>query len=200
MERVRLVRLVGQVVVAAVLGGVLWSEGHASAGAALFLMLAVGFPAASWWLFERPRPVPAAAALEQRLRADACALAHHTALLGPGHPATLTSHDDLARGHLLAGRPELAIRHYQVALTYAIHASGPDGSETLRIRRRLAEAHRAAGHLPQAIAHLSRACADAARRYGPEHRTTSGCRAQLAAARAATAGSVPVGSAGADPR
>ncbi|MFC7327328.1 tetratricopeptide repeat protein [Marinactinospora rubrisoli] len=191
MERVRLVRSAGQIVVAAVLAGALWSEGHPVAALALFLLFAAGFPAASWWLFERPRRETGSSALRRRLDADACTLAYHAALLGPAHPATLASHDDLARDHLLAGRPERAIAHYQVALTYAIHATGADHSEALRIRRGLADAHRAAGDLPEAIAHLRRACADAARRYGPEHRTTSCCRAHLAEMRA-TATGVPV--------
>ena len=66
-------------------------------------------------------------------------------MLGPDHPGTLTSRNDLANAYQLAGRTAQAIRMHERTLADRERVLGPDHPHTLQSRNNLADAHRAAG-------------------------------------------------------
>ncbi|GLU48976.1 tetratricopeptide repeat protein [Nocardiopsis ansamitocini] len=134
----------GQIAIGLALGWVLWESGRPFLGVALALAVAVIIPGVTWWLFERRPPPPSGAALAKEISRDELLLGHHEELLGQAHPETLTSRNNLAFDYVLAGRLSEAIRHYEVALTFAIHVQGPHHPETLTVRRNLADAYRRA--------------------------------------------------------
>ena len=66
-------------------------------------------------------------------------------MLGPDHPDTLTSRNNLALAYLDAGRTAEAIALHEQNLAARERLLGPRHPDTLQSRNNLAEAHRAAG-------------------------------------------------------
>ncbi len=72
-------------------------------------------------------------------------LAARERALGPDHPDTLTSRNNLANAYQEAGRAAEAIPLHQQALAAFERVLGPDHPSTLISRNNLAAAYRAAG-------------------------------------------------------
>ena len=72
-------------------------------------------------------------------------------VLGPDHPATLTSRNNLAKSYLAAGRLFEAIALFKRTLADFERVLGPDHPDTLTSRNNLALAYRAAGRTAKAI-------------------------------------------------
>ena len=66
-------------------------------------------------------------------------------VLGPGHPGTLASRNNLATAYQEAGRAAEAIPLHQQTLADRERVLGPDHPDTLQSRNNLANAYRAAG-------------------------------------------------------
>ena len=66
-------------------------------------------------------------------------------MLGPDHPDTLTSRNNLALAYQEAGRAAEAIPLHEQTLAALERVLGPDHPYTLGSRNNLAAAHRAAG-------------------------------------------------------
>ena len=73
------------------------------------------------------------------------ALADRERVLGPDHPDTLDSRDNLALAYQAAGRTDEAIPLHEQALAAYERVLGPDHPDTLTSRNNLANAYRAAG-------------------------------------------------------
>ena len=112
-------------------------------------------------------------------------LADRERVLGPDHPGTLTSRNDLAAAYWDAGRAAEAIVLHERALADRERVLGPDHPGTLASRNNLAEAYRAAGRAAEAIGLHERTLADHERTLGPDHPDALQSRDNLAAARAA---------------
>ena len=80
------------------------------------------------------------------------AVEHLGEVLGPDHPDTLTSRNNLAYAHESAGRLDQAIALYEQTLTDSERVLGPDHPSTLTSRNNLAYAHQAAGRSEDATA------------------------------------------------
>ena len=72
-------------------------------------------------------------------------------MLGPDHPNTLTSRNNLAYAYQSAGQLDQAIPLFQATLTDFERVLGPDHPDTLNSRNDLAGAYQSAGQLDQAI-------------------------------------------------
>ena len=70
--------------------------------------------------------------------------------LGPDHPDTLTSRNNLAVAYRAAGRTAEAIKLHEATLKLQESKLGPDHPDTLTSRNNLAEAYRAAGRTDDA--------------------------------------------------
>jgi hypothetical protein len=79
-------------------------------------------------------------------------LADQTRVLGPNHPATLTTRLSLARWQGEAGDAEGAARQCQRLLNDQVRVLGPDHPETMLTRRDLARWHGDAGDAGAAVA------------------------------------------------
>ena len=73
------------------------------------------------------------------------AVTHLSKILGPDHPDTLTSRNNLAYAYLAAGRLGEAIPLYEQVLADHLRVLGPDHPHTLASRNNLAAAYKAAG-------------------------------------------------------
>ena len=102
--------------------------------------------------------------------------------LGPDHPRTLASRNNLAHAYRSAGRLKEAIDLYERTLEDRERTLGPDHPDTLASRGGLAGAYRSAGRLDEAIGLLERTLADCERVLGPDHPHTLTARDGLAAA------------------
>ncbi|TQD43372.1 tetratricopeptide repeat protein, partial [Actinomyces johnsonii] len=71
-------------------------------------------------------------------------------ILGPNHPDTLTSRNNLANAYQAAGRLDEAITLYEQTLEDRTHILGPHHPDTLASLSNLAEAYRAAGRIEDA--------------------------------------------------
>ena len=80
------------------------------------------------------------------------AVEHLGEVLGPDHPDTLTSRNNLAGAHESAGRLDQAIALHEQTLTDSLRILGPDHPDTLASRNNLAYAHQAAGRSEDATA------------------------------------------------
>jgi tetratricopeptide (TPR) repeat protein len=78
-------------------------------------------------------------------------VADHVRLLGPDHPDTLTSRNNLANAYQEAGRTAEAITLHEQTLADRERLLGPDHPDTLTSRNNLANAYRAAGRTAEAI-------------------------------------------------
>jgi eukaryotic-like serine/threonine-protein kinase len=74
------------------------------------------------------------------------------AALGPDHPDTLTSRNNLANAYTYAGRTAEAIALHETTLKIRESKLGPDHPDTLTSRNNLAIAYLEAGRFPDAIA------------------------------------------------
>ena len=102
--------------------------------------------------------------------------------LGPDHPTTLASRNNLAYAYWSAGRVDEAIDLFERTLADREHVLGPDHPRTLASRGNLAVAYRSAGRLEQAIDLLERTLADREHVLGPDHPDTLASRNNLALA------------------
>ena len=105
-----------------------------------------------------------------------------TDALGPDHPDTLTTRNNLATAYLDAGHVSTAIAMHQDLLADRTRILGPDHPDTLTARSYLANAHRQAGHVSTAIDIYEAVLADRTRILGPDHPNTLATRSNLAGA------------------
>ena len=103
-------------------------------------------------------------------------------LLGPDHPDTLTSRNNLAGAYESAGRLNEAITLYEQVLTDRIRVLGEDHPDTLSSRNNLAGAYRAAGRLTEAITLYEQVLHDRIRVLSEDHPDTLASRNNLACA------------------
>ena len=100
--------------------------------------------------------------------------------LGPHHPDTLASRNNLAGTYRASGRLDKAIALYEQTLEDSIRILGPDHPSTLTSRFNLAGAYRAAGRLDEAIPLYEQVFSGRSRVLSPDHRSTLMSRDELA--------------------
>ena len=100
--------------------------------------------------------------------------------LGPCHPDTLLSRDNLAGAYQTAGRLHEAITLYEQNLDDRTRILGPHHPSTLTSRHNLAGAYREAGRLHEAITLYEQNLDDRTRILGPHHPDTFASRHNLA--------------------
>ncbi|MFI6300089.1 tetratricopeptide repeat protein [Nonomuraea sp. NPDC050790] len=93
-------------------------------------------------------------------------------VLGPDHPNTLTSRNNLASAYRESGDLGQAVPLLEATLTDSERVLGPDHPHTLGSRTNLASAHYTAGDLGRAIPLLETTLTDCERVLGPDHPTT----------------------------
>ena len=93
-------------------------------------------------------------------------------LLGPDHPYTLASRNNLAGAYEGAGRLTEAIALFEQVLADRIRVLGEDHLQTLTSRNNLAGAYEGAGRLTEAIALYEQVLADRIRVLGKAHPNT----------------------------
>ncbi|WP_278698513.1 tetratricopeptide repeat protein, partial [Actinomyces oris] len=96
--------------------------------------------------------------------------------LGPDHPDTLASRNNLAYAYRDAGRLNEAIPLFEQALTDRTRILGPHHPDTLASRNNLASAYQDAGRLNDAIALFEQTLEDRTRILGPHHPDTLASR------------------------
>ena len=101
-------------------------------------------------------------------------------VLGPDHPDTLTSRNNLAAPTGRRAGPRRRSRCYERTLADRERVLGPDHPDTLTSRNNLAGAYRAAGRAAEAIPLHERTLADCERVLGPDHPDTLTSRNNLA--------------------
>jgi tetratricopeptide (TPR) repeat protein len=116
------------------------------------------------------------------LTEGAKALADFERILGPDHPNTLGSRNNLAGAYASAGRTAEAIPLLEQTLTDAERILGPDHPNTSSSRNNLAHAYESVGRTAEAILLLEQALADRERILGPDHPDTLTSRSNLAQA------------------
>jgi eukaryotic-like serine/threonine-protein kinase len=100
--------------------------------------------------------------------------------LGPDHPDTLTTQDELANAYLDAGRMADAIALHEETLRLRTSRLGPDHLDTLTSRNNLGSAYIDAGRVVEAIAMLGETLKLRTSRLGPDHLHTLHTRNDLA--------------------
>ena len=103
-------------------------------------------------------------------------------LLGPDHPASLASRNNLAYAYHAVGHLSDAIALYQQVLTDSIRVLGQDHPDTLASCNDLAGAYESAGRLTEAIALYEQVQEDYTRILGDNHPSTLTSRNNLAGA------------------
>jgi tetratricopeptide (TPR) repeat protein len=101
-------------------------------------------------------------------------------VLGPDHPDTLTSRNNLAGAYEAVGDLTRAIALYEATLTDRERVLGPDHPDTLASRNNLAGAYEAVGDLTRAIALYEATLTHRERVLGPDHPDTLTSRNNLA--------------------
>jgi tetratricopeptide (TPR) repeat protein len=101
-------------------------------------------------------------------------------VLGPDHPDTLNSRNNLATDYQDAGRLDEAITLHEQTLAASERVQGPDHPRTLNSRDNLALGYRAAGRVDEAITLHEQALAARERVLGPDHPHTLTSRNNLA--------------------
>ena len=101
--------------------------------------------------------------------------------LGPHHPDTLASRNNLAGTYRASGRLDKAIALYEQTLEDSIRVLGTDHPSTLTSRFNLACAYKASGRLEEAITLYEQVFSGRSRVLGPDHRSTLTARDDLAA-------------------
>jgi tetratricopeptide (TPR) repeat protein len=102
--------------------------------------------------------------------------------LGPDHPDTLTSRNNLAATYQDAGRTKDAIKLHQATLKQMESKLGPDHPNTLTSRNNLARTYEAAGRTDEAIKILEATLMLCESKLGPDHPLTLASRNNLARA------------------
>ena len=102
--------------------------------------------------------------------------------LGPHHPDTLASSNNLAGTYRASGRLDKAIALYEQVFSGRSRVLGPDHPGTLTSRLNLAGAYQAAGRLDEAIPLYEQVFSGRSRVLGPDHRSTLMSRDELAGA------------------
>ena len=102
--------------------------------------------------------------------------------LGPDHPSTLTSRNNLASAYQGAGRIDEAITLFRQTLEDRTRMLGPDHPSTLTSRNNLAYAYREAGRLHQAVILYKQNLEAITHILGPHHPHTLTSRNNLASA------------------
>ena len=102
--------------------------------------------------------------------------------LGPRHPSTLASRNNLAGAYREAGRLDQAIALYEQNLKDRTRILGPHHPHTLTSHHNLAGAYQAAGRLDEAITQYEQTLTDHTRILGPHHPHTLTTRNNLAGA------------------
>ena len=102
--------------------------------------------------------------------------------LGPDHPDTLASRNNLAGTYRASGRLDKAIALYEQTLEDSIRVLGTDHPSTLTSRLNLAGTYRDAGRLDEAIPLYEQVFSGRSRVLGPDHRSTLTARDELAGA------------------
>ena len=108
--------------------------------------------------------------------------ADYERLLGPDHPDTLGSRNNLAEAYRAAGRTGEAITLAEQVLAARERLLGPDHPDTLGSRNNLAADYLAAGRTGEAITLAEQVLAARERLLGPDHPGTLGSRNNLAEA------------------
>ena len=108
------------------------------------------------------------------------AVTHLSKILGPDHPHTLASRNNLAYAYRAAGRLDDAIPLYEQVLADSARVLGDNHPGTLASRNNLAYAYRAAGRLDDAIPLYEQVRADTTRVLGDDHPHTLIFRNNLA--------------------
>ena len=103
-------------------------------------------------------------------------------LLGPDHPDTLGSRNNLAAAYQAAGRADKAIPLFEQTLAARVRLLGPDHPDTLSSRNNLAAAYQAAGRADKAIPLFEQTLAARVRLLGPDHPDTLATRSSVALA------------------
>ena len=103
-------------------------------------------------------------------------------LLGPDHPDTLASRNNLAGAYKSAGRLTEAIALYKHVIADCTRVLGDDHPSTLTSRDNLASAYKSAGRLTEAIALYEQVLTDRTRVLGEDHPHTLASRNNLAGA------------------
>ncbi len=104
------------------------------------------------------------------------------AKLGPDHPQTLTTRNNLAVAYKAAGRTAEAIELYETVLKAEAAKLGPDHPETLTTRNNLANAYQAAGRTSEAIEEYEVVLKARKAKLGSDHPDTLSTRNNLAMA------------------
>jgi tetratricopeptide (TPR) repeat protein len=102
--------------------------------------------------------------------------------LGPEHPFTLASRNNLAVAYLAAGRIADAIKLHEANLKLREAKLGPDHPNALISRGNLARAYRAAGQLDRSVALFEQALQGFRAKVGPDHPYTLTAELYLAEA------------------
>ena len=102
--------------------------------------------------------------------------------LGPDHPSTLTSRDNLAGAYCDAGRLDEAITLYEQTLDDRTRILGPHHPDTLTSHNNLANAYHDAGRLDEAITLHQQNLKESTHILGPDHPNTLLSRNNLAEA------------------
>ena len=102
--------------------------------------------------------------------------------LGPDHPSTLASRNNLANAYRDAGRLDEAIALHEQTLEDSTRILGPHHPDTLTSRNSLAGAYRDAGRLDEAITLYEQNLKDLEGLLGPDHPHTLASRNNLASA------------------
>ena len=109
---------------------------------------------------------------------DAVHLLNET--LGPDHPTTLASRNNLANAYRSAGRLEQAIPLFERTLEDRERVLKPNHPDILASRNDLASTYESAGRLKQAIPLYEQNLTEALRILGPDHPDTLASRGNLA--------------------
>jgi tetratricopeptide (TPR) repeat protein len=103
-------------------------------------------------------------------------------MLGPDHPDSLASVNNLAIACQEVGRKAEAVRLHERALAGRVRVLGPEHPDTLASRNNLAAAYQQMGWAAEAVTAFRRALAGRVRVLGPGHPDTLASRNNLAAA------------------
>ncbi len=117
----------------------------------------------------------------QAISAGEAVAADSARLLGPDHPDTLASVNNLAIACQEVGRKAEAVRLHERALAGRERVLGPDHPDSLASRNNLAIAYEQMGWAAEAISSFRRALAGRERVLGPDHPDTLASRNGLAA-------------------
>lgn len=114
------------------------------------------------------------------------ALTERLRVLGPDHPDTLASRNNLASTYALAGEPGQAIPLFEQALFDFLRIRGRNHPDTLTCWNNLAFAQLSAGHLALAVSLYEQSLAERLQVLGPDHPHTLASRNGLAQAYSST--------------